>query len=69
VPERGEPAAPRDETLVRAALRLAGIDPPEEEIAALAAMVAPSRAAVESLYAMPGILNAEPATTFTPPLD
>jgi hypothetical protein len=57
---------PSDEELVRATLRLARIAPPDAEVEAMAAMVEPLRTAVERLYAMDGILYAEPAVRFAP---
>lgn len=64
--DRAAPA-PSDEAVVRAALRLARIEPPAAEVEAMAALVEPIRAAVERLYEMDGILYAEPIFSFAPP--
>ena len=52
------------ETTARALLALAGLNPPEDEVAAMVAAFPASRALAESLHAMPGVRYAEPATVF-----
>lgn len=56
--------SPDPETTVRALLALAGLTPPEEEVAAMVAAFPGSRALAESLHEMPGVRYAEPATVF-----
>lgn len=59
-------AAPEitDETSVRTLLAMSGLTPPEDEVQAMIAGYAQSRAMVASLYAMPGVRYEEPATIF-----
>jgi hypothetical protein len=58
--------APTDRQIVEALLTMNGLAPSPEEVEALVASYPTSRAAVDMLYAMPGVRYEEPAVTFDP---
>ena len=55
-----------DGELVRAVLAAAGLEPGEDEIAELSDAYPALRAAVESLYRVPGMEEERPALSFEP---
>jgi len=59
-------STPDDRTIVESLLAMNGLTPTPAEVDKLVAGYAPSRAAAETLYTMPGVRYEVPAITFDP---
>lgn len=57
---------PSDRTIVESLLAMSGISPTPEEVDKLVESYPQTRAAVQTLYTMPGVRYEEPAVTFDP---